>query len=213
MQSVELQKTQCNPCPGWHQERKKRRKRKSATERGREIVRERERGQRVEKKTTTEKAVQRSLTSFGQNFSSPSLHFVLHFCVLKTFFSRFSPLALPFSSVSCCPSAPRSKWKKESATGQHRGMVGCKSAPWTGVAAPDCGSCSSPPLTPGWFAFPGWKQRHALLLLHTGSLLCRSVTLGELGVSLLLILSTLPPLICVAPPPPPPQPGLEVEIR
>lgn len=49
------------------------------------------------------------------------------------------------------------------------------------IGASDCGSYSSLQLKPGWSVFTGLKYRHALLVLHTGSLLCRSVTLVEMG--------------------------------
>lgn len=61
--------------PGWHQKKR----------------RERKRGE----KKTGKNTVQTSLTSLGQTFSSPSLHFVLHFCVLLTFFGCF-PLVFAF---------------------------------------------------------------------------------------------------------------------
>lgn len=76
--------------------RKKKEKEKCHRERERQTEREKERGKEegLWKKTGGKKAVQTFLTSLGQKFSSPSLHFVLHFCVLKTFFSCFTLLVL-----------------------------------------------------------------------------------------------------------------------
>lgn len=86
MQSVRLQKL--SAFCGMGGTRKKKEKEKCHREKARQTDRKRERERRgVGEKNRGKKAVQTFLTSLGQKFSSPSLHFVLHFCV--TFVTDF----------------------------------------------------------------------------------------------------------------------------
>lgn len=99
--------------------------------RDRQRQREKERGrERVENKTG-KKTVQRSLTSLGQKFSSPSLHFVLHFCLMKTFFSCFPPGFL-LLAVAPASLAPNAREKMHPGNTEELNKVGSKSALWTG---------------------------------------------------------------------------------
>lgn len=101
------------------------------TDRQTEGERERGRGRGVEK--NRKNTVQRSLTSLGQKFSSPSLHFVLHFCVVKTFFSCFLPWFCLFVLLAVAlPSlTPNAREKMHPGNTEEWYKVGCKSAPWT----------------------------------------------------------------------------------
>lgn len=82
-------------------------------------------------KQNRKKTVQRSLTSLGQKFSSPSLHFVLHFCLLKTFFSSFPPGFL-LLAVAPASLAPNAREKRHPGNTEELNKVGSKSALWTG---------------------------------------------------------------------------------